>query len=106
MAEHCHQWFLMESQWSTSLMLLSDLGGGEATAWRPFLQLSTPLVAAWCRKAGLQEADAADNCQEVIEESVQGFLGSSLARTIVSAGGCKRSRGDVLRNTLIDVAIV
>ena len=55
----------MESQWSTSLTLLSDLRGGGATAWRTFLHLYTPLVAAWCRKAGLQEADAADLCQEV-----------------------------------------
>jgi RNA polymerase sigma-70 factor (ECF subfamily) len=55
----------MESQWSTSLTLLSDLRGGGATAWRTFLHLYTPLVAAWCRKAGLQDADAAYICQEV-----------------------------------------
>lgn len=47
MAEHCHHWCLLESQWSTSLTLLSDRRGGGATAWRPFLQLSTPLVGLY-----------------------------------------------------------
>jgi RNA polymerase sigma-70 factor (ECF subfamily) len=55
----------MESRWSTSLTLLCDLRVGGATAWRKFLYLYTPLIASWCRKAGLQEADAADVCQEV-----------------------------------------
>ena len=65
----------MESQWSTSLTLLSDLRVGGATAWRTFLHLYTPLVAAWCRRAGLQEADAADVCQEVFRSVSAGISG-------------------------------
>lgn len=65
----------MESQWSTSLTLLNDLKAGGATAWRTFLHLYTPLVAAWSRKAGLQEADAADVCQEVFRGVNAGISG-------------------------------
>lgn len=65
----------METQWSTSLTLLGDLRVGGATAWRTFLHLYTPLVAAWCRKAGLQEADASDICQEVFQGVNAGITG-------------------------------
>lgn len=68
----------MESQWSTSLTLLSELRSGGNTAWRRFLHLYTPLVASWCRKAGLQEADAADICQEVFRAVSRGISGLSV----------------------------
>jgi hypothetical protein len=40
------------------------------------------------------------------EELMPGFLDSSLARTIVSAGGFGRSRGGVSRSTLNGVVMV
>lgn len=65
----------MESKWSTSHTLLCHLQGGQATAWSKFLHLYTPLISAWCRKAGLQEADAADICQEVFRGVNAGISG-------------------------------
>ena len=35
-------------------------------AWREFVRLYTPLVFGYCRRQGLQEADAADVAQEVM----------------------------------------
>ena len=37
-----------------------------AEAWARFVELYTPLVYCWARRAGLQEADAADLVQEVL----------------------------------------
>jgi RNA polymerase sigma-70 factor (ECF subfamily) len=38
----------------------------DETAWRDFVHLYAPLVYGYARKQGLQEADAADLCQEVL----------------------------------------
>jgi RNA polymerase sigma-70 factor (ECF subfamily) len=37
------------------------------TAWEEFVDLYTPLVHGFCRQRGLQEADAADVAQEVLQ---------------------------------------
>jgi hypothetical protein len=37
----------------------------DASAWERLIALYEPLVCHWCRRAGLQEADAADVRQEV-----------------------------------------
>jgi RNA polymerase sigma-70 factor (ECF subfamily) len=37
----------------------------DGTAWRSFAEIYYPLVYGWCRRAGLQEHDAADVVQEV-----------------------------------------
>jgi RNA polymerase sigma-70 factor, ECF subfamily len=47
-----------------SLLQRLRLSGDEAT-WRRFVQLYTPLLESWARRAGLQEADAADLVQAV-----------------------------------------
>ncbi len=43
----------------------------EAVAWARFVELYTPLLFYWARRAGLQEADAADLVQDVLTLLVQ-----------------------------------
>lgn len=51
---------------TTSLTLLQRLQSpGDEDAWARFARLYTPLLYYWCRRAGLQEQDAADLVQEV-----------------------------------------
>jgi RNA polymerase sigma-70 factor (ECF subfamily) len=38
---------------------------GEQEAWNRFVQLYTPLLFSWARRAGLQDSDAADLVQDV-----------------------------------------
>ncbi|HET6880561.1 MAG TPA: sigma-70 family RNA polymerase sigma factor [Pirellulales bacterium] len=52
---------------STSLTLLERLRmNGDESAWRRFVDLYTPLLHLWTRRAGLPEADAADIVQDVL----------------------------------------
>jgi RNA polymerase sigma-70 factor (ECF subfamily) len=44
---------------------------GDAAAWDWFARLYTPLLYSWARRAGLQEADAADLVQEVFAALVR-----------------------------------
>jgi len=48
------------------LMQLRD--HADAEAWRTFTLLYAPLIYGYCRKSGLQDADAADVTQEVLEQ--------------------------------------
>jgi RNA polymerase sigma-70 factor (ECF subfamily) len=50
---------------STSPDLLGRVKGGDAEAWRRLLDLYGRRVYGWCRRAGLQDAEAADVAQEV-----------------------------------------
>jgi RNA polymerase sigma-70 factor (ECF subfamily) len=51
---------------TTSPSLLERLRRpGEAAAWARFVDLYTPLLYHWARRAGLQEADSADLVQDV-----------------------------------------
>jgi RNA polymerase sigma-70 factor (ECF subfamily) len=51
---------------TTSLTLLERLQSPQDDeAWGRFARLYTPLLYYWCRRAGLQEQDAADLVQEV-----------------------------------------
>ena len=51
---------------TTSLTLLQRLQSpGDEEAWARLARLYTPLLYYWCRRAGLQEQDAADLVQEV-----------------------------------------
>jgi RNA polymerase sigma-70 factor (ECF subfamily) len=50
---------------STSLSLVAGLRAQDGDAWRAFVKLYAPLVVRWCRKQGLNDADAADVAQEV-----------------------------------------
>jgi RNA polymerase sigma factor (sigma-70 family) len=46
----------------------------DGAAWREFVELYAPLVHGYARKRGLQDADAADLCQEVLR-AVAGAVG-------------------------------
>ncbi len=50
---------------STSTTLLNSIKQGNETGWLEFCSLYGPLVYSWARRAGLQNADAADVAQEV-----------------------------------------
>jgi len=53
---------------TTSLSLLQQLRRpDDDAAWNRFVELYTPLLYYWARKAGLQNADAADLVQEVLQ---------------------------------------
>lgn len=57
----------MSSAPSTRPSLLVRLRNVEdENAWREFVRLYTPLVFGYCRRHGLQDADAADVAQEVM----------------------------------------
>src|SRR6186713_479543 len=49
----------------TSLSLLARANLNEAEGWRNIVELYSPLVFFWCRKAGLSREDAADILQNV-----------------------------------------
>lgn len=64
----------MDNQtWTTSIDLLRNLKSSDAEGWERFVHLYTPLIYGWCRKAGLQEADSADVCQEVFRQVAGGI---------------------------------
>jgi len=74
---------LSESR-SISTSLLEKLKAGEGDAASRFVQLFTPLVYSWCRKAGLNATDSADVAQEVfraVMNSVGGFSRSDRDRS-------------------------
>lgn len=50
------------------LLRVRDLG--DADAWRDFLECYAPRIFAWCRRFGLQDADAADATQTVLTKLV------------------------------------
>lgn len=51
---------------TTSPTLIDRLSRGKDTgAWGRFVELYTPLLLAWCRRVGLNDADAADLTQTV-----------------------------------------
>ena len=63
---------------ATRLSLVARLGNhDDSQAWRDFVQLYTPLVYGFCRRQGLQEADAADVAQETLTQvahSIRSFV--------------------------------
>ena len=65
------------SSWSTSISMLDDMKRGKSDSWRSFVHLYTPLIYSWCRRANLQESDAADVTQDVFRAVVAGFDGLS-----------------------------
>jgi RNA polymerase sigma-70 factor (ECF subfamily) len=58
--------------YTTSVSLLQRLGQpGEEDAWNRLVELYTPLLFYWARRAGLGEDDAADLVQEVFTVLIQ-----------------------------------
>lgn len=74
---------------STSVSLLERAKAQDSAAWDRIVDLYAPLVYSWCRREGLQEADALDVGQEVF-------------RTVYThLGGFRRDRaGDSFRGWL------
>ena len=58
---------------STSLSLLNRVRRNDVDAWGRLTTLYTPIVYGWCRRAGLQDNDAADAVQEVFRLVFQGL---------------------------------
>ena len=57
-------------------LLLRVRNPQDERAWREFVEIYTPLIFGYCRRRGLQEADAADVAQEVMQtvaRSISGF---------------------------------
>lgn len=56
------------TDWPTTRVNLLQVvcNSDEHAAWRNFVDIYGPLVFAYCRKQGLQDADAADVCQNVM----------------------------------------
>lgn len=52
---------------ATSASLVERLKADDPAAWERLVELYGPLVYAWCRRAGLQAADASDVTQEVFQ---------------------------------------
>jgi RNA polymerase sigma-70 factor (ECF subfamily) len=50
---------------ATAPSLLAELKAGQPDAWRRLVRLYGPLVYGWCKRQGLQPADAEDVTQEV-----------------------------------------
>jgi RNA polymerase sigma-70 factor (ECF subfamily) len=65
---------MVESPVTRASLLLRLRNPHDAVAWREFLELYAPLVYGYARKQGLQDADAADLCQEVLR-AVAGAIG-------------------------------
>ena len=52
---------------STSASLLDRISGGaDRRDWDRFVELYTPLLVAWCRQIGMNDADTADFTQDVL----------------------------------------
>ena len=52
---------------------MQDLKNNTQDSWGRFVHLYTPLIYFWSRRAGLQEADAADICQTVFRAVSSGI---------------------------------
>jgi RNA polymerase sigma-70 factor, ECF subfamily len=56
---------------ATSLSLLQRIRNGDATGWHRVVGLYSPLVYYWCRRWGVEGADADDVLQEVFKAAAQ-----------------------------------
>src|SRR6478672_5743706 len=56
-----------ESPTTRASLLVRLRDGDDAAAWQEFVQLYAPVIYGFARKRGLQDADAADLMQEVLQ---------------------------------------
>jgi RNA polymerase sigma-70 factor (ECF subfamily) len=83
----------MSRESATSLSLLQRIRNGDAAGWRRAVELYTPLVYHWCKRRGVEGADADDVLQEVFQAAAE------------SIGTFRRERaGDTFRGWLRAIA--
>jgi RNA polymerase sigma-70 factor (ECF subfamily) len=58
----------------TSLSLLQRIRDGDSSGWRRVVALYAPLLQHWCRRWGVQGADADDLVQEVFHAAAQSIV--------------------------------
>jgi RNA polymerase sigma-70 factor (ECF subfamily) len=58
---------------ATSPSLLARIVANDQDAWRRLEELYAPLISRWCRRRGLDDADADDVRQEVFIAAFRGF---------------------------------
>ncbi len=63
------------AQQTRASLLLRLRDSADSAAWEQFVEVYTPMIYGFCRRRGLQEADAADVAQEVLR-SVARAMGS------------------------------
>ncbi len=51
---------------TTAISLLERLRKPDPDAWERLIRIYTPLLLFWCRRLGLNDADAADLTQDVL----------------------------------------
>jgi RNA polymerase sigma-70 factor (ECF subfamily) len=79
----------MSRESATSLSLLQRIRNGDAAGWNRAVELYTPLIYHWCKRRGVEGADADDVLQEVFQAATQ------------SIGAFRRERaGDTFRGWL------
>jgi RNA polymerase sigma-70 factor (ECF subfamily) len=84
---------------STSVSLIERVRGREPAAWNRLSAIYGPLVYRWCRRAGLQEADAADVLQEVFRALLTGIADF---RPGAASGGFRGWLYGIARHKLAD----
>lgn len=75
----------------TSSTLLARARASDQVAWQRLVHLYSPLLYGWCRRWGLQEADAADVGQDVFKAVAQGLAAFQPNREIGSFRGWLRT---------------
>jgi RNA polymerase sigma-70 factor (ECF subfamily) len=74
----------------TSLSLLQRIRNGDELGWRRVVELYSPLVYYWCRRWGVEGADADDLLQEVFHGAAQGIASFRRDRASVTFRGWLR----------------
>jgi RNA polymerase sigma-70 factor (ECF subfamily) len=78
---------------STSRSLIERLRSNEAPAWRRLVELYSPLIFHWCRRAGLPSQECPDVVQDIFRSVVTGI-----------GGFRKQQPGDTFRGWLRTIA--
>lgn len=84
---------------ATRLSLISRVRADDSQAWQDLVQLYTPLVAFWCRRRAVRDADVHDTVQEVFF-SVCRNLDAYQAQA--DGGGFRAWLWTITRNKIID----
>ena len=83
------------TNFETRLSLLTRIakpGPVDQLAWEEFVDQYGPMIYHWCRRWGLQDADAKDVTQQVLLTLPAKMAGSSTTRMVAFAPGCIRWR--------------